>query len=231
MAEAAKRALVIMAHPDDAEFTAGGTIARLCSQGWDVFYLLTTSGDMGTHDGNTSREKLAALREREQMAAAKVLGVMGCTFLRYPDGFLEDTAEMRGKIVYEIRRIRPDLVITWEPFRRTFTHRDHRITGQAALDAVYPLARSPLAYPEHLEQGLHVHRANEVLLAGAAEPDYYVDVTTFFPTKMAALKKHRSQIGGAPIRELRERLRKRMAETGQQAGYQLAEAFRRLTWT
>jgi LmbE family N-acetylglucosaminyl deacetylase len=229
--DAPRRALVIVAHPDDAEFTAGGAIARLCADGWEVFYLLTTSGDMGSHDGRISRQELAAIREREQLAAAKVLGVKGCTFLRYPDGFLEDTPEVRGQIVREIRRIKPETVITWDPFRRSFTHRDHRITGQAALDAVYPLARSPLAYPEHLAQGLEVHRVQEVLLVGTSDPDYYVDVTEFFDTKMRALRKHRSQIGQAPLRELRKRLRGRLEEAGKAAGFPLAEAFRRITWT
>ena len=93
----------------------------------------------------------------------------GCVFLRYPDGYVEDTVELRGKIVREIRRLKPDLVVTWDPFRRGFNHRDHRLTGQAALDAIYPLARNPLGYPEHLEEGLEIHRVNEVL-AGRDRP-------------------------------------------------------------
>ena len=100
-----------------------------------------------------------------------------CVFLRYPDGYVEDTAELRGKIVREIRRLKPDLVVTWDPFRRGFNHRDHRLTGQAALDAIYPLARNPLGYPEHLEEGLEVHRVNEVLLAGSDQADHWVDVS------------------------------------------------------
>jgi len=225
-----RKALVVVAHPDDAEFLCGGTVARWCSEGWEVNYLLTTSGDMGSRDPEMTREQLTAIREKEQRAAAKVLGVSECVFLGYPDGFVEDTAEMRGKIVREIRRLKPDLVLTWDPFRTSFTHRDHRLTGQAAMDAIYPLARNPQGYPEHLEEGLEVHRVNEVLLAGSEKADYHVDVTDHFNTKIAALRKHKSQIGGAPVRELRKRLRARMAETGKEPGYKLAEAFRRITW-
>jgi len=177
-----------------------------------------------------TRKKLLALREREQRAAGKVLGVRKCVFLRYPDGYVEDTAELRGKIVRELRRLKPDLVVTWDPFRRGFNHRDHRLTGQAALDAIYPLARNPLGYPEHLDEGLEVHRVNEVLLAGTDQADYYVDVSAFLGKKIEALQEHKSQIGQAPVKELRKRLRARMAETGKQAGCKLAEGFRRLTW-
>lgn len=229
-AEGPRNALVIVAHPDDAEFLCGGSVARWCAEGWTVDYLLTTSGDMGSRDPEMTRERLLAMREKEQRDAGKVLGVRDCVFLRYPDGYVEDTAELRGRLVREIRRLKPDLVVTWDPFRRGFNHRDHRLTGQAALDAVYPLARNPLGYPEHLAEGLEIHRVNEVLLAGTDQPDYYVDVSEFWSKKIDALRKHKSQIGQAPVRELRKRVRARMAEVGKEAGYKLAEGFRRLTW-
>jgi len=229
--EGPKNVLVIVAHPDDAEFLCGGTVARWCAEGWEVNYLLTTSGDMGSRDPDVSRETLLEIREAEQRAAAKVLGVKECVFLRYPDGFVEDTAEMRGRIVRELRRLKPEIVVTWDPFRDSFTHRDHRLTGQAALDAVYPLARNPQGYPEHLEEGFEVHRVKEVLLAGTGKADYFVDVSARdFSTKIRALQAHTSQIGQAPVKELRKRLRQRMAETGKEPGYKLAEGFRRLTW-
>jgi LmbE family N-acetylglucosaminyl deacetylase len=222
-----KRALVIVAHPDDAEFLCGATVAKLCAEGWVVSYLLTTSGDMGSRDEKMSRPALSAIREKEQVAAAKALGVNEVVFLRYPDGFYEDTAEARGRIVREVRRLKPDLVITWDPYRRSFTHRDHRLTGQSAIDAIYPLARNPLGYAEHFLEGLEVHRVNEVWLAGTAEADHYVDVTEHFETKIQALRKHKSQIGGAPVRMLRKRLRERMKETAKDQEFELAEAFRR----
>jgi LmbE family N-acetylglucosaminyl deacetylase len=224
-----KVAMVIVAHPDDAEFLCGGTVAKLVQGGWTVHYLLTTSGDMGSKDPRMTRQKLGRIREREQTAACRVLGVSEVIYLRYPDGFVEDTAEMRGKIVREIRRLKPYTVITWNPFRQTFTHRDHRLTGQAAVDAVFPLARDPLAYPEHIEEGLQAHRVMELLLAGD-NPDYWVEVPEeAFRTKIAALRKHRSQIGW-PMRELTKRLRERMAEAGKEKGYPMAEGFRRMFW-
>jgi LmbE family N-acetylglucosaminyl deacetylase len=229
-AEGPRKALVIVAHPDDAEFLCGGTVARWCAEGWTVDYLLTTSGDMGSKEEGMTRKKLLSIREKEQRAAAKALGVRRCVFLRYPDGYVEDTVELRGKIVREIRRLKPDLVVTWDPFRRGFNHRDHRLTGQAALDAVYPLARNPLGYPEHLEEGLKIHRVNEVLLAGTDQPDYHVDVSNYLEKKMEALSKHESQIGQAPPKELRKRLRDRMAQAGKKPRYKLAESFRRITW-
>jgi len=223
--------MVIVAHPDDAEFLCGGTVAKLVQSGWTVHYMLTTSGDMGSKDPKMTRERLGRIREREQTAACKVLGVSEVIYLRYPDGFVEDTAEMRGRIVREIRRLKPWTVITWNPFRQSFTHRDHRLTGQAAVDAVFPLARDPLAYPEHVEEGLQPHRVMELLLAGE-NPDHWIDVPEeAFRTKILALKKHKSQIGAAPIRELTKRLRDRMAEAGKEKGYKMAEGFRRMSWT
>jgi LmbE family N-acetylglucosaminyl deacetylase len=220
----------VVAHPDDAEFLCGGSIAKLCAEGWEVNYILTTSGDMGTRDDKMSRPALAAIREKEQVEAATVLGVKEVVFLRYPDGFYEDTAESRGKIVREVRRLKPDLVITWDPYRTSFTHRDHRLTGQSTMDALYPLARNPLGYPEHLLEGLEVHRVNEVWLAGSPDPDHYVDVTDQFDIRIKALRKHKSQIGGAPIAGLRKRLRDRLKEVAKEQEFELGEAFRRIVW-
>jgi LmbE family N-acetylglucosaminyl deacetylase len=228
--EPPKTAMVIVAHPDDAEFLCGSTVAKLCAEGWTVDFVLTTSGDMGSHDESMTREQLKVIREREERAAAKVLGVREVVFLGEPDGGVEDTPELRGKIVREVRRLKPHTVITWDPFRRGFNHRDHRITGQCALDAMYPLARTHLSYPEHLDDGLKPHGVREVWLAGTDQPDYYVDVTDYFNAKIAALRKHKSQIGGAPLPELRKRLRQRMADVGKEPGYKLAEAFRRIQW-
>lgn len=220
----------MVAHPDDAEFLCGGSIAKLCAEGWEVNYILTTSGDMGTRDDKMSRPAMAAIREKEQVEAATVLGVKEVVFLRYPDGFYEDTAESRGKIVREVRRLKPDLVITWDPYRTSFTHRDHRLTGQSTMDALYPLARNPLGYPEHLLEGLEVHRVNEVWLAGSPDPDHYVDVTDQFDIRIKALRKHKSQIGGAPIAGLRKRLRDRLKEVAKEQEFELGEAFRRIVW-
>ena len=225
-----KRALVIVAHPDDAEFLCAGSVARWVSEGWEVGYVLVTSGDKGTHDEEMTSERLAEIREEEQRAAAKALGVSTCVFLGYPDGFVEDTAELRGELVREIRRFKPDVVVTWDPYRLGHNHRDHRLTGQAALDAAYPLSRSHLYYPEHLAEGLEPHRAKEALLAGSDRSNYHVDVSDFFHKKMKALRCHKSQLGRYPSSEVRKRVRQRMAEVGKEAGFKLAEAFHRLEW-
>jgi LmbE family N-acetylglucosaminyl deacetylase len=226
-----RTAMVIVAHPDDAEFLCGGTVARWASEGWDVHYMLTTSGDMGSKDTSMTREKLAKIREKEQRAACDVLGVKELVFLRYPDGFVEDTAEMRGRIVRELRRLKPWTVITWNPFRASFTHRDHRLTGQSTVDAVFPLARDPLAYPEHQIDGLEPHRVMELLLAGAEEPDHWIEITEdAFKKKIDALKKHKSQIGGAPIKEIRKRVKARMKEAAKDQEFEMVESFRRMAW-
>jgi LmbE family N-acetylglucosaminyl deacetylase len=225
-----KRALVIVAHPDDAEFLCGGAIARWCSEGWEVSFVLATSGDKGSHDDDITSEELKAIREAEQRAAAKALGVRTCVFLGYGDGFVEDTPELRGKLVREIRRFKPDVLVTWDPFRQSHNHRDHRLTGQAALDAAYPLSRSHLYYPEHLAEGLKPHRISEALLAGTDRPNHYVDVTDYFDKRMRALMRHKSQIGRYGAREVRKRLRERLAEVGKEAGYKLAEQFHRIEW-
>ena len=229
MADQPPSVLVIVAHPDDAEFICGASVARWCAEGREVNYVLATSGDKGSSDLEMTSERLAAIREKEQRQAAKALGVRDCVFLGYADGFVEDTAEFRGRLVREIRRFQPQIVVTWDP-SRSLNHRDHRLTGQAALDAANPLSRSHLFYPEHLEEGLQPHRVQEVLLAGSDQPNYYVDASDFFPKKIQALRRHRSQVGRYPAKELRKFMRQRMAEVGKAEGFKLAEAFRRLEY-
>jgi LmbE family N-acetylglucosaminyl deacetylase len=225
-----KRTLVIVAHPDDAEFLCGASVARWTSEGCEVGYVLVTSGDKGSHDESMTAEQLAEVREAEQRAACKALGASSCVFLGYGDGFVEDTPELRGKLVKEIRRFKPERVVTWDPYRIGHNHRDHRLTGQAALDAVYPLSRSHLYYPEHLAEGLKPHSVKEALLAGTDRANYHVDVSDYLSAKIKSLRCHKSQIGRYPVRELRKRVRERMSELGKEAGYKLAEAFHRIEW-
>lgn len=228
--EEPRRALVVVAHPDDAEFTAGGTVAKLCAEGWEIYYVVATSGDKGSHDLEVSPQHLARLREEEQRAAAQVLGVRECVFLGYPDGFLEDTAELRGQMVRLIRLYRPTTVITWDPYRRPFNHRDHRIVGQAAADAAFPLSRGHLFYPEHLEEGLEPHRAQELHLAGTDQPDHYVDISQYLDKKVDALLCHASQMRGRSREEIAKMVRERGEEVGKAGGVAVAEAFRRLSF-
>jgi LmbE family N-acetylglucosaminyl deacetylase len=189
-------AMVIMAHPDDAEFLCGGTVAKWAAEGWNVTYVVVTGGDKGTHDESMHPEKLAAIREEEQRQACRVLGAKECLFLGYPDGFTVDDHELRGTIVRLLRRYRPDVVITWDAYRGTFNHRDHRTIGTVVSDAIYPLVRDRLFYPQDEEDGLGAHQVNEVLLAGTTNADYVVDVTDHWETKVDAILCHTSQMGG-----------------------------------
>jgi len=154
--------LVVSPHPDDSEFGAAGSVARWTREGKAVVYVICTSGDKGTSDFNVDPKKLARTREKEQRCAAKVLGVREVIFLRHEDQSLEDTPEFRKEIVRMIRLYRPDIVVSADPYRRYIWHRDHRITGQVVLDAVFPYARDHLAYPDLLAEGLLPHKVKEV---------------------------------------------------------------------
>jgi LmbE family N-acetylglucosaminyl deacetylase len=225
-----KRALVVMAHPDDAEFLCSGTVAKLCAEGWHVWYCLATSGDKGTKDPEMTRERLAGIREQEQRDACRVLGVQDVIFLRHPDGFVHNDDALRGEIVRVIRELKPDTVITWDGFRRGFNHNDHRNVGIATYDAVYPASRDPLYYPEQIEEGLEWHRVGELLLAGSDEPDYFVDISDHFDTKIESLLAHTSQVArDEPREKWIEGFRKRVTEGAEQSGIAYAEAFRRVT--
>lgn len=218
-------AMVIVAHPDDAEFMFGGTVAKWCAEGWTVYYVLVTSGDKGTHDETLGHQELAAIREQEQRDACKALGVKDVIFLGHPDGFLEPTMELRGEIVRLLREYRPDVVLTWDGFRGSFNHSDHRAVGIAVRDAVYPAVRDHLYYPDHKEGGLDAHQVNEMLLGGTDDPDYRVDISAHLETKLNAIVCHKSQIGGSP-----EEVRKRWTERMQAAGRGTAmESFKRVT--
>ena len=220
--------MVVTPHPDDAEFGVAGTAARWIREGKDVIYVVCTNGDKGTSDINMKPEELARIREQEQLAASNLLGVREVVFLHYPDQSLEDTPEFRKEIVRIIRLYRPDTVVTADPYRRYIWHRDHRITGQVVLDAVFPYARDLLSYPDLLEQGLQPHRVKEVLLWGSEEPNHHSDITDTFDVKMAALRCHKSQIGNSISPELEERMRERHKMMAEGEDYELAEAFRQL---
>lgn len=223
-----ERVLAVFAHPDDIELTSGGTIAKFCAEGKEVYYVLVTSGDKGSHDENMTSEQLAAIREEEQRNAARVLGVKECVFLRYPDGFVEDTAELRGKLVRLIRQFKPDIVITWDGFRRSFNHRDHRIVGQVTADAVMPLARSHLYFPEHMAEGLQPHRVRELLMAGSDQANYYVDIKDYLDIRIEAALCHVSQMRGRTREEFQKMWQERAEQALKEGRYPYAEAFRRM---
>jgi len=220
--------LVFTPHPDDAEFGVAGTVIHWTRKGKSVVYVVCTNGDKGTSDPNIKPEKLAETREQEQLAAAKLLGVKEVVFLRYPDQGLEDTHEFRKDIVRQIRKYKPDTVVTADPYRRYLWHRDHRIASRVTLDAVFPYARDLFSYPDLLEEGLQPHKVKEVLLWGSEEPNYRTDITDTFDIKIAALRCHYSQIGDRANPELENRMRERHRTLAEGEDYEMAEAFYRL---
>jgi len=224
---AVRRILVVVAHPDDAEFGCAGSVARWVGEGRDVFYCLVTNGNRGSNDPSMTPERLARIREDEQRAAARTLGVKDLVFLGYPDGELEDTREARRDVVREIRRFRPDRVVTQNPFPTLNPysgHRDHRHAGRLALDAVYPYARDRLHFPEVLAEGFKPHKVREVYLMGHTEPDTFVDVSGTMDRKLAALRCHASQL--KDFSGVEGLVRQRAADVGKPHGYTYAEAFR-----
>lgn len=218
--------MVITPHPDDAEFGVAGTVAKLTREGKRIVYVVCTNGDKGTSDRNMSQKELVNIREKEQLAAAELLGVSQVEFLRYPDQGLEDTPEFRKALVRMIRRYRPEVVVTADPYRKYMWHRDHRITGQVALDAVFPYARDYLSFPELLEEGLEPHIVKEVWLWASDEANLHSDITATFDIKMDALGCHQSQVG-ANFPEVREHVKEWAGRMAKGQDYELAEAFYR----
>jgi LmbE family N-acetylglucosaminyl deacetylase len=193
-------ALVIAAHPDDIEFGCAGTVARWVSEGAHVTYALLTNGAAGSSDPKMTRQRLAELREAEQRASAKVVGVEQVEFLGYEDGLLEPTLAVRKEVVRLIRRVRPELVVTTDPTTRYFAdryinHPDHRAAGEVTLAAVIPGSDTRLAYPELLEEGLEPVKLVGVLLMMSMEPNLVVDIGDFLDKKMDSLRCHITQIG------------------------------------
>jgi LmbE family N-acetylglucosaminyl deacetylase len=219
--------LVVTPHPDDAEFGVAGTVARWTKQGKQVVYVVCTNGDKGTSDPDVKPDELAKIRQNEQWAAAEVLGVREVVFLENPDQGLEDTPEFRKQIVRMIRRYRPETVVTADPYRRYIWHRDHRITGQVTIDAVFPYARDHLAYPDLLEEGLKTHKAKEMLFWASENINYISDITDTFELKLAALRCHQSQVKSMKVSDLENWLRQRCKDLAEGEDFDLAEAFHR----
>jgi LmbE family N-acetylglucosaminyl deacetylase len=219
--------LVVAAHPDDAEFGSGGTIARWVREGKQVAYVVCTSGERGTTDRTVKPEQLAEVREQEQKAAAQVLGVRDVVFLRLPDQGLEDTPAFRKMLVRQIRRYRPHTVVTSDPYRRYVWHRDHRIVGQVTLDAVFPFARDHLSYPELLEEGLEPHKVRELLFFGSEDVNFRSDISATFALKIAALRCHESQMRELGVPDLESWIREWSCSMAEGGDCELAEAFHR----
>ena len=218
------RYLVVVAHPDDAEFSAAGTIAHLTRAGKHVVICQVTSGDKGTSDPGTATTHMITTREGEELEAARRLGVASVDFLRQTDGELMPDLKLRGEIVRSVRRHTPDVIITHDPFRPYAFHPDHRAVGLSAHDSAYPSARDPHAFPEHLTEGLQPHKTAEVWYSNAEFPDLIVDITDTMDDKIESLKAHFSQVGERD--EVFDRVRDRGRELAQDHPFEFAECFK-----
>jgi LmbE family N-acetylglucosaminyl deacetylase len=211
--------MAIFAHPDDAEFTVAGTIARWAKSGCEVTLVVLTSGNAGTHDRRFTRETLARTREEEERAAARVLGVKNVVFLHHDDCALQPTLEVRRELVREIRRFRPEVVICGDPqawfYNDTYiNHPDHRAAGVAALEAVFPAAEMELLWPE---EGLP-HKVQAVYVSSTPSPNTWIDISGTIDTKIEALKAHASQLEGwDPSGRIREWGRSEAGKAGDRA--------------
>jgi LmbE family N-acetylglucosaminyl deacetylase len=228
-----ERAMVVFAHPDDAEIGSGGVIARWIAAGCEVTYVLCTNGDAGTAERSLTPAALAARRAEEQRAAADAMGVKHLVMLGYADGFLEDTREFLGDVVRALRQYRPHTVFVHDPYRiKHFQHRDHRKAGLTTTDAVYPFARDHLHFPEQIgRDALEPHKVRELWYWGADEPNVIVDVTDGIEQQIAALVRHESQLPGFNVADgetIGARVRRSAAELARGHGFRYGAVFRRL---
>lgn len=230
-----KVALGVAAHPDDLDFGAAGTLARWATEGTKVYYLILTDGSKGSSDPAMTGTRLTAIRKAEQQAAMERLGGAGVEFLDYPDAHLEVSMDLKRDIVRVIRARKPDVVITMDPTtvyaadRGFINHPDHRAAGQATLDAVFPLARDHMTFPELHTAGHPAHITPTVLLINFEDPNYFSDVSNFVDQKLAVMAAHASQ--GFAGDTVQNRAKELMSKMGGQAGYAYAEAFVRIDIT
>lgn len=192
-------ALVIVAHPDDIEFSCAGTLARWARLGARIGYVLCTSGEVGIAEAGMSKARAAEIREAEQRAAAEIVGAQEVIFLREPDGLLQPTLELRKKLVREIRRFRPEVVVCGDPTvvwagENYINHPDHRAAATAALDAAFPAAGQPLLFEELAQEGIYAHKPRKIYVTGWHQTDLFVNITDTIEIKIAALKAHKSQM-------------------------------------
>jgi len=217
--------LVIVAHPDDAEFGCAGTVARWAKEGARAAYVLGTSGDVGIAEPGMTREKAAEIREAEALAAADVVGVQDVIFLREPDGMVENSIALRRRLVREIRRFRPEVVITGDP-TMVFTpmgginHPDHRAISGAAIDALFPASGQPNLFQELEAEGLQAHKVRKVYITARGQGDVFVNIADTVELKIEALKQHVSQVGKRA--DLADRIKDWTARTA--AGKEMAHA-------
>ena len=230
---APKRAMSIHAHPDDQEFTVGGTLAKWARAGCEIVTVCLTRGGAGSNKYtplDMTREALVSIREDEQREACRILGVKETIFLDYEDGMLEPSIAMRRDLTRLIRRHRPEAVLTGDPTVRYYgttymNHPDHRVASDVALDAVFPSAGTRLIFPELLAEGLEPHEVRQVYIHGAERPDTYVDIAETLDVKLTALRAHKSQMGEWDPAEM---MTQWAAEQGRRRKLKAAESYRRM---
>ena len=224
-----QRAMVVVAHADDAEWGCAGTVAKWCAEGWEVVYVLCTDGSKGSEDPEMTSGRLVEIRKQEQLDAGKVLGLKDIVFLGYEDSMLEPTLELRRDIAREIRRHRPDVLICMNPVRSVdgegyLGHPDHFASGEAALSAVFPSSRDRLTFPELLREGLEPHKVKEVwMMFHGDTADKFVDVSAYMDTAVDALKAHQTQVSEE---DAEVDMRQWRNSTGKKVGFEFAEAFK-----
>lgn len=231
-----KTILVIAAHPDDPEFGCGATTAKYISEGAKAYYVICTNGQRGSRHHEIDGKKLTIARHEEQQKAADIIGVTETIFLDHEDGALQANMSLKEELVKIIRKLKPDIILTHDPswyysVREDYSfinHNDHRETGIAVLDAVYPLARDLASFPDHGKEGLTPHKVLEVMLFNFDNPNFLVDVTKTFETKYKAILEHKSQVDDPKL--VRGFLEKRAATLGKKAKPKVkyAEGFTRL---
>ena len=198
--EIPKKAMVIFAHPDDAEIGTGATVAKWVANGSDIVYVLATTGSSGSNDLHMTSKKIVDIRSQEQIEAAKAIGVNEIVSLNYIDGELESNKSLLSDLVFHIRKYKPEIVFTHDPFRmKNFLHRDHRNLGFSVMDAIYPYARDHLHFSDQLNQKIQPHKVKKLLFWGSDEPNICVDVTSYEQKKIDSLSKHQSQLPGLSL--------------------------------
>lgn len=226
-----KRAMSIHAHPDDQEFSVGGTLAKWARAGCEIVSVIITSGDSGSNDptkDGSYKAELATLREGEQRAANNVLGVKEAVFLRYPDGELEPTIQLRKELTRIIRQYKPDVVLignpeAWFYGNEYVNHPDHRAAAQAACEAVFPSAGTRLIFTDLLEAGYEPHNVKRLYVHGVESPDTWVDISETIELKIEALGKHASQVN---VEEVGKWMRDWAKEDAKDKEFEYAESFR-----
>jgi len=224
-----KRVLVIVAHPDDADFTCAGTVMQMARQGIDVTYMILTNGDKGNHNPEITRNQLIAMRKIEQRRSAELCGVKQVIFMGEEDGFLQPTPVIRKRVTREIRRIRPELIICPHPDRYLvgdgyINHPDHRNAGLIALEAIFPAADNPMFYPDMMDEGYLPHKISQLYVSGHDEPNIEVDISADAERKVAAILCHVSQFDEPEAAA--DSWRKRWSETGPDGEPRVYERFK-----